>query len=457
MPGAPVPPTAQDKTIRVGITLRMMVESGMAYGDIAKTELEAVNAKGGINGAKVEVILLDDECKPDKGIANVNRFISQNKVHLIIGSTCSSVSMPIVDVTAKEQVPQIVPQSTNSSITQKGSEWVFRVSVSERFYAGVYGKYLGENVGKKIAYLYTTDGAGIAFTKQLQDYMKKTYNVEPVYEAQMQETDLDFRSHLLKIKSLNPEILAIAGQADALARQAQQSFEVGIPKSVWRVAASSAGNVTYPKLAGDAAVGTTFTPGVQLQRRAADREGVRGDGEAEVQVRAAPITISRRPGTPRRSSRWRSPRRSSTLTDASLADDRRAIRDALADDQVRRSCRRPDRVLRRADAAVPRRQPDGDPRAVHEGRRGLRDQGPRPRVLRQGLRSGQVSRARRRGNARERRRRDAATAPGRHRRRDDDHAVRQRPRKASMTDNADRRDRARHRRRHRCALDAGAA
>ena len=221
---------AQDKTIRVGISLRMMVESGMAYGDIAKSEIEAVNAKGGINGAKVEVILLDDECKPDKGIANVNRFISQNKVHLIIGSTCSSVSMPMVDVTAKEQVPQIVPQSTNSSITQKGSEWVFRVSVSERFYAGVYGKYLGENVGKKIAYLYTTDGAGIAFTKQLQEYMKKNYNVDPVYEAQMQETDLDFRSHLLKIKALNPEILAIAGQADALARQAQQSFEVGIPE-----------------------------------------------------------------------------------------------------------------------------------------------------------------------------------------------------------------------------------
>jgi len=254
-----LPAQAQDKTIRVGITLRMMVESGLAYGDILKGEIDKINLNGGINGAKVETILLDDECKPDKGIANMNRFISQNKVHLIVGSTCSSVSMPLVDVSAREQVPMVVPQSTNSSITQKGSEWVFRVSVSERFYAGVYGKYLGENVGKKIAYLYTTDGAGIAFVKQLQEYMKNYYKADPVYEAQMQETDLDFRSHLLKIKSTNPEILAIAGQADALARQAQQSFEVGIPRRVWRVAASSAGNVTYPKLAGEAAVGTTFT------------------------------------------------------------------------------------------------------------------------------------------------------------------------------------------------------
>lgn len=323
------PAMAQEKTIRVGITLRMMVESGMAYGDIAKSEIEAVNAKGGINGAKVEVILLDDECKPDKGIANVNRFISQNKVHLVIGSTCSSVSMPMVDVTTKEQVPQLIPQSTNSSITQKGSEWVFRVSVSERYYAGVYGKYLGENVGKKIAYLYTTDGAGIAFTKQLQEYMKKSYNVDPVYEAQMQETDLDFRSHLLKIKALNPEIIALAGQADAQSRQAQQSFEVGIPKSVWRVAASSAGNVTYPKLAGDAAVGTTFTQAFNCS----DERPIAKQFVAMVNQKykfSCPDHDFSQAWDAAQIAKMALTKANLKLTDASLADDRRAIRDALA-------------------------------------------------------------------------------------------------------------------------------
>ncbi|HEX8011695.1 MAG TPA: ABC transporter substrate-binding protein [Casimicrobiaceae bacterium] len=323
------PAQAQEKTIRIGITLRMMVESGLAYGDIVKSELEAVNAKGGINGAKIEVVLLDDECKPDKGIANVNRFISQNKVHLIVGSTCSSVSMPIVDVATRDQVPLLIPQSTNSSITQKGSEWVFRVSVSERFYAGVYGKYLGENVGKRIAYLYTTDGAGIAFTKQLQEYMKKYYNVDPVYEAQMQETDLDFRSNLLKIKALNPEILAIAGQADALARQAQQSFEVGIPKSVWRVAASSAGNVTYPKLAGDAAVGTTFTQAFNCS----DERPIAKQFVAMVNQKykfSCPDHDFSQAWDTAQIAKQALAKAKLKLTDASLAEDRKAIRDALA-------------------------------------------------------------------------------------------------------------------------------
>jgi branched-chain amino acid transport system substrate-binding protein len=252
------PAQAQDGVIRIGITLRMVVENGLKYGQMSKDELEAVNASGGINGKKIEVILLDDECKPDKGIANVNRFIHQHKVHLVMGSTCSSVSLPMVDVTAKEEVPQIVPHSTNANITKKGSPWVFRTSVSERFYASVHAKYLSENVGKKVAYLYTTDGAAIGFAKDYMSFMQKTYNEAPLYEAQMQETDLDFRSHLLKIKSLNPDVLAIGGQLDAIARIVQQSYEVGIPKKIRRVAASAASNAPVPELAGDAVVGLTF-------------------------------------------------------------------------------------------------------------------------------------------------------------------------------------------------------
>ncbi len=220
------PALAQDGVIRIGVTLRMVVENGLKYGQMTKDEFEAVNATGGINGKKVEVILLDDECKPDKGVANVNRFIHQHKVHIVIGSTCSSVSLPMVDITAKEEVPQIIPHSTNTNITKKGSAWVFRTSVAERFYASVHAKYLSENVGKKVAYLYTTDAAGISFAKDYMTYMRKTYNIEPLYEAQMQETDLDFRSHLLKIKSLNPEVLAIGGQLDAIARIVQQAIDL---------------------------------------------------------------------------------------------------------------------------------------------------------------------------------------------------------------------------------------
>jgi branched-chain amino acid transport system substrate-binding protein len=327
--GAFTPALAQDGVIRIGVTLRMVVENGLKYGQMTKDELEAVNAKGGINGKKIEVILLDDECKPEKGIANVNRFIHQHNVHLVLGSTCSSVSLPMVDVTAKEEVPQIIPHSTNSTITRKGSAWVFRTSVSERFYASVHAKYLSENVGKKVAYLYTTDGAAISFVKDYATFMRKTYNIEPVYEAQMQESDLDFRSHLLKIKSLNPDVLAIGGQLDAIARITQQSVEVGIPAKVRRVAASAASNAPVPELAGDAAKGLTFAAAFSCKDERPVAQAFVKMVQEQYKVRCPDHDFSQAYETAQIVKLALS-RAKLGATQASLKADRTAIRDALA-------------------------------------------------------------------------------------------------------------------------------
>ncbi|HXF54564.1 MAG TPA: ABC transporter substrate-binding protein [Hyphomicrobiaceae bacterium] len=326
---APTAAYAEDGVIRIGVTLRMVVENGIKYGQMTKDELEAVNASGGINGKKVEVILLDDECKPDKGIANVNRFIHQHKVHLVLGSTCSSVSLPMVDVTAKEEVPQIIPHSTNSNITKKGSAWVFRTSVSERFYASVHAKYLSENVGKKVAYLFTTDGAAISFAKDYMDYMRRTYKVEPLYEAQMQETDLDFRSHLLKIKSLNPDVLAIGGQLDAIARITQQAAEVGIPSKVRRVAASAASNAPVPELAGDAVVGLTFAAAFSCKDERPVAQAFVKMVQEKYKVRCPDHDFSQAYETAQ-IVKLALKNAKLELTDASLKADRAAIRDALA-------------------------------------------------------------------------------------------------------------------------------
>jgi branched-chain amino acid transport system substrate-binding protein len=328
MLGAAAPASA-DGTIRVGITLRMLVENGLKYGQMAKDELDAVNAAGGINGNKIETILLDDECKPDKGVANVNRFIHQNKVHLIMGSTCSSVSLPMVDIATKEEVPQIIPHSTNSSITQKGSAWVFRTSVSERFYSAVHAKYLAENAGKKVAYLYTNDGAAISFARDYMTYMRNTYKVEPLYEAQMQETDLDFRSHLLKIKSLNPDVLAIGGQIDAIARIAQQSYEIGIPAKVRRVSASAASNAPVPELAGDAVKGLIFAAAFSCTDERPVAQKFVKMVQDKYKVRCPDHDFSQAYETAQIVKLALSRAKDLKLTDASLAADRKAIRDAL--------------------------------------------------------------------------------------------------------------------------------
>jgi branched-chain amino acid transport system substrate-binding protein len=245
--------------IRVGITMRMVSENGLKYGQMVMDEIDMINAGGGINGNTINAILLNDECKSDKGVANANKFIFENKVHLIIGSTCSSVSLPIVDVTAKAEVPQIIPHSTNAKITQKGSAWVFRVPVSGRYYAGVNAKYVGENIGKKVAYLCAADAASQNDCDAMQAQMKAQFGADPAYVAQVQEKEVDFRTHMQKIKSAGVDGIMVAALAETMARALVQSYEAGIPASVRRIGSSSASNAPVPKIAGDAAKGVFYT------------------------------------------------------------------------------------------------------------------------------------------------------------------------------------------------------
>ena len=321
--------TAQAGTIRIGATMRMVSENGQKYGQMVADEFKMINEAGGINGHTIELTLLNDECKSDKGVANANKFIHEHKVHLMIGSTCSSVSLPIVDVTAKAQVPQIIPHSTNAKITQKGSEWVFRVPVSGRYYAGVNAKYVGENIGKKIAYICAADAASQNDCEAMEAQMKSQFGADAVYVAQVQEKEVDFRTHMLKIRSLNPDGIMVAALAETMSRALIQSYEAGIPKTVRRIGSSSASNAPVPKIAGDAVVGVFYAAAYS----AADTRPIAKLFNAMVRERYdihAPDHDFSQAWDLVRIVEAALNRTELKLDDASLAADRTAIRDAIA-------------------------------------------------------------------------------------------------------------------------------
>ena len=244
--------------IKIGVSFRMLSDVGYKHGELIKDTVEEWNSAGGINGEKVDLILYNDECKSEKGVANATKLAYQDKVHVIIGSSCSSVTMPMVPVITKAGVPQIIPHSTSSKITLTGSEYIFRVPVSSRFYKIVQAKFTAENAGTKIAYIYVPDQASSDFAKSMIKYMKDEYGVDPTYAAQAGEKETDFRSYLLKAKATNPDAILCSGLVDETVRCLIQSYEVGIPKSVARIANSVASKVEVPTNAGKAAVGVSY-------------------------------------------------------------------------------------------------------------------------------------------------------------------------------------------------------
>ncbi|MCP4374887.1 MAG: ABC transporter substrate-binding protein, partial [bacterium] len=208
---------------------------------------------------KVKLIFLNDECKSEKGIANAQKLAHQHKVLLVIGSSCSSVTLPMVDVLTKAEVPQITPHSTNSDITKRGSAWIFRVPISSRFYKAVAAENVAKNVGTRVAYLISADAASLSFGQEMQAHLKEHYGVDPAMSVTIQQQEMDVRPHLLKAKSLDIDALVITmGTVGGAAKSLVQSYEVGIPASVARVMSSGASKQEIPTLAGDAVKGVFY-------------------------------------------------------------------------------------------------------------------------------------------------------------------------------------------------------
>ncbi|MCP4404189.1 MAG: ABC transporter substrate-binding protein, partial [bacterium] len=87
---------AEEDELKIGVSIRMISDVGFKHGKMIEDEFAYINKMGGINGRKVKLIFLNDECKSEKGIANAQKLAHQHKVLLVIGSSCSSVTLPMV-------------------------------------------------------------------------------------------------------------------------------------------------------------------------------------------------------------------------------------------------------------------------------------------------------------------------------------------------------------------------
>jgi branched-chain amino acid transport system substrate-binding protein len=67
--------------------------------------VDRLNAAGGVNGKKIQLIVLDDGAEPSKAAANAKRLITQDKVSLLILASLSSTYAPVIAETKRANVP----------------------------------------------------------------------------------------------------------------------------------------------------------------------------------------------------------------------------------------------------------------------------------------------------------------------------------------------------------------
>ena len=95
----------------------------------AKLALEQINAKGGILGRKVE-LLVEDSTSGDAGTAvqKARKLIDRDKVNFLLGNINSALALAIANVAYEKKVFHVVPGGHTDSVTGSNCHWnVFRI------------------------------------------------------------------------------------------------------------------------------------------------------------------------------------------------------------------------------------------------------------------------------------------------------------------------------------------
>lgn len=98
--------------------------------DGAKLYLDAVNAKGGVNGQKIELIALDDKFDPKQAADNARRLIVEKKVVALFLTRGTPPTQAILPLLAEYKVPLVAPSTGAMALHRPVNPYVFNVRAS---------------------------------------------------------------------------------------------------------------------------------------------------------------------------------------------------------------------------------------------------------------------------------------------------------------------------------------
>lgn len=204
---------AQD-SIKIGVQLPLTgerAEVGRAVKSGIAMALEAVNREGGVKGAPLEVIYVDDRNTEQGAIEAVRTLAREHQVVAVIGELFSRFVIASREVVNEEKVPYL--SGATSPRTTEQTRWIFRVGASDALLADLLARYVVEDLRlKKLAVLHDRTGIHNARADLLVKVLQEKHNIAPLVRATWKAGDRDFRSQLEQAKAKDVEAILALGE-----------------------------------------------------------------------------------------------------------------------------------------------------------------------------------------------------------------------------------------------------
>jgi branched-chain amino acid transport system substrate-binding protein len=247
-------------TIKIGAVLSVTGPASF-LGEPEKNTImmlaEAINAKGGVLGKKLEVVFYDDETDVNKAVLSAEKLLKKDEVAAAMGGTTSGNTLAIMGKFAAAGIP-LVSLASAEKITSPVNPVVFKVAPSDRHAVQKILNHAKAQGYKKLAIITVSDGFGQAGREALKELIPAN-GFELAADEAYGPKDTDMTAQLTKIKSVGADAIVCWGTNPGPAVIARNRVQLGLTTPMYM--SHGVASKKFIELAGEAAEGLLLPAG----------------------------------------------------------------------------------------------------------------------------------------------------------------------------------------------------
>lgn len=224
------PAVLAEETIKIGgigVLSGPYAVYGLAVQKGVNLYIEELNANGGINGKKVEVLWEDSRGEANDGVLAFNKLVDNDGVVAILGPVLTGVTKAVAEYAADINIPLITPSATAYEVTTDRPN-VFRTCFLDPFQAVQMARYSKDEGLTKVAVLYDN---GNEYSKGLYEAFIAecaALGLDVVAAESASYDDVDFKTQLTNVKNANPQAVFLPYYGAPAALILTQANDIGL-------------------------------------------------------------------------------------------------------------------------------------------------------------------------------------------------------------------------------------
>jgi len=243
--------------IHVGVTLSL-TGPGASLGIPTQNAIKLFPKE--IASQKIVYTILDDSSDPTNSARNFKRFADEDKVDVVLGSSTSPATMPLVIIASEKKIPHISLAASARIVEPQDAtrRWTFKAIANENVVVAATVAHMVATKVKTLAFIGFNDAYGESWQSELDAQAAKA-GIQRVATEKYARTDTTVTAQVLKILAAHPDAVLVAGAGTPGALPQKTLLERGYKGRIYQTYGIA--NRDFLRLAGKDAEGAYFAAG----------------------------------------------------------------------------------------------------------------------------------------------------------------------------------------------------